>query len=290
MDTSRDRLLVKICLREQDDDPALGLIDSVTITAIRNLSERKLASRDCSLRRAVLIQKALPLLDTPSSPPPAHIAAEEHPWDRDPPCFDAPQSEGITLPSLGDDELDVAAAFGGPDAPLLFHSLGERDHEWYDHQHCTLDLGEPLFSEASSLSASMEDDDEPQPIVTASEQPEIALPTRADSDEEEEEVVVRELFRKFSGSAASPRSARKIATALGKRGRGRSGDTEDGALQAEDEEDSELMSHYSVAAQAEPLKCCKPSRSASPCGLTRRASVSSPASSQCAVFPVLTLG
>lgn len=314
MDSCRDRLLVKIRLRKRDD-PSADIIDSMTVTTIRHLSERKLASRDCSLRRAVLIQKALPFLETQqqqqadsyiaSPPSPSVAAAEEHPWDRDPPCFEIPSAAapmhndgGIMLPSLEDD-LDASSAYGGLDAPLLFHSSEERDHDWFDQECATDFTTEPMLgacsaSSISPLSASLGDDEEAtHSVVTASEQPEICLATCADSDEEEEEEVVRELFRKYSASqSASPASSRKqspaASSALGKRSRY---DEEDEDEFLPGEEDNEL-SFYSAAAQAEPLKCVKSSRSASPCGMTRRASVSaisSPVSSSCASFTVLSL-
>lgn len=312
MDTSKDRLLVKIRLRRRDDS-APGVIDSMTVTSIRHLSERKLASRDCTLRRAVLIQKALPFLEARLASPMSvaatttvAAAAEEHPWDRDPPCFDlsvpsasaapAHQSEGgIMLPSLEDD-LD-ASAYGGMDSALLFHSSEEREHDWFD-QECAADYESPSLS--SPLSASLGDDDEatPHTVVTTLEQPEVSLASCADSDEEEEEEVVRELFRKYSSSSAhaSPQPGRKHgaapgSSALGKRTRFDEEEDEDESLQGEEEEDDEL-SLYSALAQAEPLKCAKPSRSASPCGMTRRASVSavsSPASFSCSSLTVLSL-
>lgn len=286
MDTTKDRLVVKIRLRKRDD-PA-GLIDSLAITTIRHLSERKLASRDCSLRRAVLIQKALPFLDTPCSPPPAPVVTEEHPWDRDPPCFDAQPSEGIMLPSIEDD-LDSGASYAPYTASavsgtsLLFHSSEDRDYDWYDQQ-CSADadlVSEPMLSSTSSLSASMEDDEETEAVVTVAEQRTVCI-----SDEEEEsedEEAVRALFRRFSGTPrASPASVRKQSTNLGKRSR--YGEDED-EVDAKGEECEEL-SQFSALAQAEPLKCSKPTRTASPCGMTRRAATPS---SPCSSFAVLSM-
>lgn len=323
MDTSSDRLVVKIRLHRRDDH-GLGPIDAMAVTTIRHLSERKLASRDCSLRRAVLIQKALPFLDVsalaaaPLSPPsPAYIAAEDNPWDRDPPGYEttSPSSHhiatdcngsgaGIMLPSLEDD-MDPCAFGASAEGPLLFHHGNEeRDHDWFDQEGAS-DFAEPVVASAlalaaSSLTASLEDDDETSAhgVVTASEQPEISLASCAESDEEEEEEAVRELFRKFSGSASAARARKQQQqqkqSALGKRSRY--------GMDAEDEDEIEVsamsgceddleLSQYTSLAQAEPLKCLKPSHSASPCGMTRRASSSSSSpSSSCAVaFPVLSL-